>query len=625
MLDRPPYQGPYRKLVLAFDVGTTFSGISYCILDPGEAPHIQGVTRYPAQEHVGGASKIPSILYYDRSQHVRAVGAEALQEHIVEQAEDEQWIKVEWWKMHLRSKHLSATHISDNDIPPLPLGVSAIQVLTDFMRYLFHCARIYIQETHANGEQLWSSFGEDIDFVLSHPNGWEGAQQSQIRHAAVLAGLVPDASRGSQDRISLVTEGEASLHYCVSNILASDTWSRVPIEKSNDDREASSGSEPRSSGTREPDGGVIVVDAGGGTVDLSAYSMKSGARSGPALSFTEVAPAECRLQGSVFVTRRAHGYLKEKLKDSRFSDEDYINQMADVFDKSSKLRFRRAEDPCYIKFGTSRDKDPAYNIRGGQLKLRGEEVATLFEPSIQSIVDAIENQRKASSKPISLVFLVGGFAASDYLFAQLQDRLVTYGINISRPDNHANKAVADGAVSFYLDCLVSSRVAKFTYGFICDTQYIANDPEFRARNHKIYTSVSGTQAIPGAFRSILKKGTRVFETQEFSRWITDEGTSRSELKRRRGVITVYRGSKADPRWADEEEDMFTHLCTIKADATEAARNLQVQHRGSHSYYRIAYRIILHFGLTELRAQLAWMENGVEKQSPATVVYDDEMR
>jgi hypothetical protein len=41
-----PYGGAYRKIVLAFDVGTTYSGIGYAILDPGEVPKIQGVTRY---------------------------------------------------------------------------------------------------------------------------------------------------------------------------------------------------------------------------------------------------------------------------------------------------------------------------------------------------------------------------------------------------------------------------------------------------------------------------------------------------------------------------------------------------------------------------------------------------
>ena len=44
-LKRKPYTGSTRQLVLAFDVGTTYSGISYCILQPGEIPEPRGVTR----------------------------------------------------------------------------------------------------------------------------------------------------------------------------------------------------------------------------------------------------------------------------------------------------------------------------------------------------------------------------------------------------------------------------------------------------------------------------------------------------------------------------------------------------------------------------------------------------
>jgi hypothetical protein len=45
MISRQPYHGSRRGLVLAFDVGTTYSGISYSLLDPGEVPQIKGVTR----------------------------------------------------------------------------------------------------------------------------------------------------------------------------------------------------------------------------------------------------------------------------------------------------------------------------------------------------------------------------------------------------------------------------------------------------------------------------------------------------------------------------------------------------------------------------------------------------
>lgn len=219
------------------------------------------------------------------------MGAEALQEHVIEQAEDEGWVKLAWyvyrrgknigyililvrWKLHLRAKHLASSHIRDGDIEPLPQGKSAVEVLADFMRYLFQCARTYIQESHLN---FWSSVENSIEFVLTHPNGWEGQQQQQIRRAVELAGLI--SSKEEQSHVHLLTEGEASLHFCVTNVIASNILSTTPIDASEYSDEEDD----------QPDSqGVIVVDAGGGTIDLSAYSMKLSPT-----SFEEIAPAEC--------------------------------------------------------------------------------------------------------------------------------------------------------------------------------------------------------------------------------------------------------------------------------------------------------------------------------------------
>ena len=52
--------------------------------------------RFPAHEHINGASKIPTAIYYDQSGKIRAVGAEAIRDGIHEMAEDEKWIKAEW-------------------------------------------------------------------------------------------------------------------------------------------------------------------------------------------------------------------------------------------------------------------------------------------------------------------------------------------------------------------------------------------------------------------------------------------------------------------------------------------------------------------------------------------------
>jgi len=85
---------------------------------------------------------------------------------------------------------------------------------------LLKCASSYIRDTHANGADLWDSVEREIHYVLSHPNGWEGREQSQMRRAAVLAGLVTDTEAGHL-RLSFVTEGEASLHFSIHNGLPS--------------------------------------------------------------------------------------------------------------------------------------------------------------------------------------------------------------------------------------------------------------------------------------------------------------------------------------------------------------------------------------------------------------------
>jgi hypothetical protein len=40
---RAPYSGKLRRLVVAMDVGTTFSGAAWAVLDPGRVPEIKSV------------------------------------------------------------------------------------------------------------------------------------------------------------------------------------------------------------------------------------------------------------------------------------------------------------------------------------------------------------------------------------------------------------------------------------------------------------------------------------------------------------------------------------------------------------------------------------------------------
>ncbi|EEB91179.1 hypothetical protein MPER_10502 [Moniliophthora perniciosa FA553] len=217
-----------------------------------------------------------------------AAGAEADTSTALSMAEDEGWLKVELFKLRLRPRQMKL-ETNGMKFAPLPLGKTAVHVFGDFLGYLFSCTRNFIIDTHGNGAALWKTVEPTLQFVLSHPNGWEGAQQTKMRRAAVHGGLIPDTPEGKA-RIWFVTEGEASLHACVLNGLASDVLS---------DRSKS---------------GFLVADAGGGTLDISAYTI----RSQQPLVIEEIAPPDCIFAGSVFVSRRARVLFEEKLKNSKY-------------------------------------------------------------------------------------------------------------------------------------------------------------------------------------------------------------------------------------------------------------------------------------------------------------------
>jgi hypothetical protein len=116
---------------------------------------------------------------------------------------------------------LEKDSIPKSDLPP---SKKIIDVFADFYRYLFQCSKQFIKETQGTkelGETVWDSYESNIDFILSHPNGWGGVQQMALRDAAVKAGLVSNTPEG-HEHIHFVSEGEANIHFCVKNNLLSN-------------------------------------------------------------------------------------------------------------------------------------------------------------------------------------------------------------------------------------------------------------------------------------------------------------------------------------------------------------------------------------------------------------------
>ena len=133
-----------------------------------------------------------------------------------------------------------------------------------------------------------------------------------------------------------------------------------------------------------------------------------------------------------------------------------------------------------------------------------------------------------------------------------------------------DKAVAIGAVSYYVDHFVKGRISKFTYGVLCHTLYDPTNPEHVRRAHKSYVDAMGDKYVPGYFETMLPRvrhvryflafelnsiplqGTKVLEDREIRHefcW-SSEGTPPQQVFH---IIAKYIGSLVTPEWEDIEE------------------------------------------------------------------------
>ena len=151
----------------------------------------------------------------------------------------------------------------------------------------------------------------------------------------------------------------------------------------------------------QPGEQVLIVDAGGGTIDISTYKVLN---TRP-LRVEELYEPKCELdglrypifclrvpflgllQGGEFVTARARAMVQGalyvflpgrllnpppgKLRGSRFNTPGDLDAFSHKFDEGVKRVFSNDQAPQYVKFGSLRDNDPDCGIKAGRLALTG--------------------------------------------------------------------------------------------------------------------------------------------------------------------------------------------------------------------------------------------------------------
>lgn len=164
--------------------------------------------------------------------------------------------------MHFRPSD-SNIDLEMDDLPP---DMSAEDVMADFMNYLYKETIKYIEEHHADGKSIVNQVRDRIQFVFSHPNGWAGMPQQRYRRCAVLAGMLKNGEEARR-RIRFVSEGEASALSCLASKFAP---SPLPVSV---EMHSLNLTMKLTGLFVKPNYKFIVLDAGGGTLDVSGYRV----------------------------------------------------------------------------------------------------------------------------------------------------------------------------------------------------------------------------------------------------------------------------------------------------------------------------------------------------------------
>ncbi|WAR14048.1 HS12A-like protein [Mya arenaria] len=389
------------------------------------------------------------------------------------------------------------------------------------------------------------------------------------------------------ERLSLALEPEAASLYC----------RHIPVEKSGEPV-GKSGSAEMSSGTDEMsdevkmsavnDGAVVssfkpgrvymVVDAGGGTADITVHEVAKGGKlkeihtvSGGPWGATKVDEAFCKLLDDLL----GKGILS-KLKMENM--DDYITLLRDFEFKKREIDYDEGHITIRIPFSLielvqrnghagileaiqaspyahdndikTADKD---KIRVGKTLAR----RVLFESVKQMCTHVQGILDKPELKCCSAILLVGGFSESPVLQSDFRKSFSKYNILI--PDN-PGMTVMKGAVVFgHRSKDIQSRVVQYTYGL---KVYKDFDPALHPFERKTKAS-NGKEKARGCFDKIIEIGQSASsERPVVSRSLQPTGDFKSF------DVKLYASTDKNPQYVDQPNCFLMGEFSVNCQTSE---------------------------------------------------------
>ena len=324
-------------------------------------------------------------------------------------------------------------------------------ILQDYLTRLLHHAKCMLKKEAGLQE------ASELEFVLCVPVSWS-ENACRVMHDA-MAKAIEKCKLGYQPHedvitnLFIVSEPEAAAQFVLATL--------------------------REKGRLRKDEVFILLDAGGGTVDITTYKVTSDG-AGPLRLQGEMAPPDGALCGSSFIAERYAASLRIKLLaenlPGNFDLEGTVTAMTNDWDLNYKSNF---------DFGNNRYPRRRIYVSdiGRNIEWTKEEARALFEPSLRGVTELLEKQldlAAAKRLTISKVIVVGGFGESRPLHDRIEEVIATkrnlIGASIVTiwPSAFPTSAVARGAVLRALNKQDGpTRISRSSFGFLQHEVYQA--------------------------------------------------------------------------------------------------------------------------------------------------------
>ncbi|PNP44890.1 hypothetical protein TGAM01_v206415 [Trichoderma gamsii] len=417
------------QLIVGIDFGTTFSGVAFAFATNNEAKE-DIITEWPGAGSYT-KQKIPTVLYYDQYQKVVGWGPD-IADALAPTGYPKPGVqKVEWFKLQLMLS--GNTYIDPINLPPLPPGKSEIDVAADYLFKLRQAMRSSLQKTLG---EVFNREERNIRYYLTVPAIWNDAGKAATRAAAIQAGFLRDEN---DNRLTLVSEPEAAALFCSKTGLLN-----LKVHDA-----------------------VLIVDCGGGTVDLIAYEVEE---ENP-FTVAECTAGSGDSCGSTALNRNFSNILRTKIRKMKLPDGSktagrvYAKCIMD-FENRIKADFRNNGQKWAVDVGIEAEF-PEAGIEEGYMTFTNEEILQCFEPVVNRILELVRNQIiaiQAQNRTLQNILVVGGFGASEYLFQQIKLHVPPqFQSKVVRPMDSVAAIVKGAVTAGITERVITHRIARRHY------------------------------------------------------------------------------------------------------------------------------------------------------------------